>query len=130
MENYCIECGNLTTKSQRRQKFCSVKCRATHQKKDTNRRILEGEKVWFRQIRRYLIETRGEKCEECGWNKKNPITDTVPLDMDHVDGNHENNELTNLRLLCPNCHSLTPTYKGLNKGNGRSLRMKLYHKNK
>ena len=34
-------------------------------------------------------------------------------------GNFENNSETNLTLLCPNCHSLTPTYKGANKGNGR-----------
>jgi len=39
----------------------------------------------------------------------------IPLELDHVDGDRENNELSNLRLLCPNCHALTPTYRGRNK---------------
>lgn len=38
----------------------------------------------------------------------------IPLELDHIDGNHSNNELSNLRLLCPNCHALTPTYRGKN----------------
>ena len=40
----------------------------------------------------------------------------IPLELDHIDGNHYNNEFTNLRLLCPNCHAQTPTHAGKNKG--------------
>jgi 5-methylcytosine-specific restriction endonuclease McrA len=108
-------------------KFCSERCSSLHRKQETDKKIESNEKVYFRQIRRYLIEKHGEKCMECGWDKKNPITNTVPLDMDHIDGDHENNVLTNLKLLCPNCHSLTPTYKGLNRGHGRAERRKRYH---
>lgn len=39
----------------------------------------------------------------------------MPLELDHIDGNNKNNSLNNLRLLCPNCHTLTPTYRGRNK---------------
>lgn len=39
----------------------------------------------------------------------------IPLELDHIDGNSSNNNLENLRLLCPNCHALTPTYRGKNK---------------
>ena len=39
----------------------------------------------------------------------------IPLELDHIDGNSEDNSLHNLRLLCPNCHALTPTYRGKNK---------------
>jgi hypothetical protein len=121
----CEMCGEecKTHKS----KFCSERCSSLHRKQETDKKIESNEKVYFRQIRRYLIEKHGEKCMECGWDKKNPITNTVPLDMDHIDGDHENNVLTNLKLLCPNCHSLTPTYKGLNRGHGRAERRKRYH---
>jgi hypothetical protein len=63
----------------------------------------------------------------CGWNEINPKSGKVPIELEHSDGNSANNNLKNLKLLCPNHHSLTPTYKGLNKGNGRANRMKRYH---
>jgi 5-methylcytosine-specific restriction endonuclease McrA len=65
----------------------------------------------------------------CGWDEIHPITNKVPIQLDHIDGNSENNSLQNLRLLCPNCHSLTPTFGILNKGNGREWR-RLKRKNK
>ena len=46
----------------------------------------------------------------------------IPLLADHIDGNWRNNVENNLRLLCPNCDSLSPTYAALNRGNGRKNR--------
>ena len=46
--------------------------------------------------------------------------------IEHKDGNHKNNHEENLTLICPNCHSLTETYKGANRGNGRKERRKYY----
>lgn len=40
----------------------------------------------------------------------------IPIELDHIDGNPSNNVRTNLRLICPNCHAQTPTYKGKNAG--------------
>lgn len=39
----------------------------------------------------------------------------IPLTIDHIDGDNRNNELSNLIILCPNCHALTPTWCGKNK---------------
>jgi 5-methylcytosine-specific restriction endonuclease McrA len=52
-------------------------------------------------------------CSSC--NLKNWLDGKIPLELDHIDGNNENNVLTNLRLLCPNCHALTSTYRGKNQ---------------
>ena len=74
--------------------------------------------------RKALVARDGNKCSVCGihsWNDK-PIT----FEVEHKDGNSENNLHTNLCLICPNCHSQTSTYKGKNKGNGRFKRMERY----
>lgn len=66
-----------------------------------------------RTIKRILIEIRGHKCEYCGnaeWLGK-PIT----LELEHVDGNSDNNDKENLKIICPNCHSQTLTYKSKNR---------------
>lgn len=70
-------------------------------------------------IKTYLIRLRGEKCEDCGWARLNLYTDKIPIQLEHMDGNYRNNHISNLKLLCPSCHSLTPTYAGANRGNGR-----------
>ena len=74
---------------------------------------------------RYLRE-KYDACYICEWDKRNPVTNKVPLEIDHIDGNSENNTEENLRLICPNCHSLTPTFRNLNKGNGRNWRRLKY----
>jgi hypothetical protein len=79
-----------------------------------------------RVIRDWLIETRGEKCELCDWSEVNTKTGNVPITIDHIDGNSMNHKEENLRILCPNCHSLTHTYCSLNLGNGRAERREHY----
>ena len=75
-----------------------------------------------RSVKLYLIEQSNFKCSECGWNKVNPVTKKSPLEIDHIDGDCYNNDPSNLRVLCPNCHSLTETYKALNKNGKRKYR--------
>ena len=50
------------------------------------------------------------KCESCGLTEWKG--EEIPLELHHIDGNHFNNDLDNLQLLCPNCHSLTDSYCG------------------
>jgi 5-methylcytosine-specific restriction endonuclease McrA len=79
-------------------------------------------------IAKYLLRKYDSKCARCGWCECNPVTGRSPLEIDHIDGNSQNNSESNLVLLCPNCHSLTPTYKNLNKGFGRLWRREKYVK--
>lgn len=76
-----------------------------------------------RRIRQYLFEKYNCRCAKCGWGEINLVTGKSPLEVEHIDGDSKNNSPENLTLLCPNCHSLTPTYKALNKGKGRSKRI-------
>jgi len=52
-------------------------------------------------------------CELCGWNKRS-ADGRLPLELDHINGNKNDNRLNNLRVLCPNCHSLQTTHRGRN----------------
>ena len=53
------------------------------------------------------------KCQECGWSEKSK-DGRLPLELDHINGDSHDNRLENLRILCPNCHSLKPTHRGSN----------------
>jgi 5-methylcytosine-specific restriction endonuclease McrA len=77
-------------------------------------------------IRDYLIEKAGYKCSKCRWSQTNPVTKTVPLQINHIDGDSKNSRPSNLEVVCPNCHSLTPTYGSLNLGKWREKRRKRY----
>lgn len=72
-------------------------------------------------VKRYLLDTRGDKCEVCGFDKKRP-DGSSKMQMDHIDGDYTNNHISNLRLLCPNCHDDTETYGSRNKNGGRRYR--------
>ncbi len=73
-------------------------------------------------VKKYLRAKFDDKCCLCGWSQTNSVTGLVPLVADHIDGNWRNNREENLRLVCPNCDALSPTYSALNKGNGRPNR--------
>lgn len=76
-----------------------------------------------RLVRLYLIHTHGHKCMMCGISEWMHIQ--LPLVCDHIDGNAENINLDNFRIICNNCDSILPTFKGKNRGKGRKQRYKI-----
>lgn len=109
--------------------YHSNECRIEHRKSILVKKWLAGEVSGSgatgnirSPLRNYVLEQAGHKCSDCGWHRVHPKTGKVPVQIDHIDGNSTNNVLSNLRVLCPNCHSLTLTYGSLNNGNGRDAR--------
>lgn len=83
--------------------------------KAANEKILNEPfyKLSFGRLRKRIVLEQENKCNLCGisiWNNK-PIT----LELEHKDGNNQNNSRDNLECLCPNCHSQTDTWRGKNK---------------
>ena len=74
---------------------------------------------WTRNI---LIEAKTYKCCKCGICEYN--NEPITLEVNHIDGDAENNILDNLEFLCPNCHSQTSNFRALNKNSKRTYRKK------
>lgn len=126
----CLFCSKELN-SHREQKYCSRHHQHEYIYQEYIKRWLNGEETGItgktgtsNHIRRYLVGKYGNMCQECGWDKINPYTNKIPIQLEHIDGNWKNNKEENLTLLCPSCHSLTATFGGANKGNGREKRYK------
>lgn len=124
----CKECGNMLSKSQK--VFCDNNCKTNYYYKSYIGRWKQGLEGGMKgkysissRIKKYLFEKFDNKCSCCGWQEVNLFTKKIPLEIHHKDGNYMNNREENLELLCPNCHSLTNTYKNSNP-NGRAKRSK------
>lgn len=118
-EGKCLFCDKSFTYDDTRQfgKYCNNTCQQDHKFYTETKLLVEQGKISQRPtLKNYLIRVKEEKCELCNQNsfwKGNPLS----LQVDHVDGNSDNNFPINLRLLCPNCHSQQETSKNRNKKN-------------
>ena len=118
---FCKYCGNQMKGSNF---YCSIEChnKAMELKDNAKDKYIEENynNCADKTLKKYLIKHRGHRCEKCGittW-----LDQPAPIELHHMDGNSRDNRLDNLQLLCCNCHSLEPTSKGGNLGNGRRYR--------
>ena len=123
----CLHCGTKLKSSSA--KYCNATCQCEHRYIERIRQWQNGEldSPGKSSVRRYLSE-KAKGCWSCGiteWNGKD-----IVLELEHIDGNSQNNTEENLALICPNCHSQTDTYKGKNRGNGRHYRRVRYAEGK
>lgn len=136
---YCLNCGkDISFSYSSYHKYCSNSCQQEFEynkwvnKYKQNNSIAKSTK-WGQipgYLKRYIFNKYENKCCKCGWSKINPYTQTLPLEIDHINGNYKDNSEDNLQLICPNCLSLTPTYRGANRGNGRDITWSIKNKDK
>lgn len=153
----CLHCGETFQPKYSEQKFCSQHCSGVvnstgirrHGNPPTKKygtreeyysaRRLEAQKKALERLengeftdgqrgtlRKYLIQLRGYKC--CICHLEEWMGEPIPLVLDHIDGNSDNNFPDNLRLVCANCDRQLPTSKGGNRGNGRKSRRERYQR--
>lgn len=118
----CKHCGNKILGVGK--KYCSSKCQQDFQSASLISAFVNGADggdingELKKTLKRYLLDIAGNQCSECKWSKVNPFSGKVTLTIDHIDGDARNNTLANLKVLCYNCHTLTPTFNQLNRGKG------------
>ena len=133
--NSCLFCKKLLTKKVN--KYCSNQCQSDYLYVSYIKNWKAGTTNGSRgivtmniseHIKKYLVQKYKNRCSICNWSKRNTFSNKIPLEVDHIDGNSDNNIESNLRLICPNCHSLTSNFRNLNKGSGRDWRRLKYIK--
>lgn len=105
--------GKLWNKGKHKEDDDRIVSNEKHQIDDI---FTKNSKVTRKVIRGYILRNHliEYQCAFCG-NEGEWMGKPIALELDHIDGDNTNNELDNLRFLCPNCHATTNTYRGKNK---------------
>ena len=110
-------------------KYCSNKCQRDFEYVNLVEEWKHGVKSPGSNVqRKYLREKQQGKCLVCEMNEWRG--NAIPLEIDHISGDSTDNRIENLRLICPNCHAQTSTYKNKNRGSGRHYRRVRYSQGK
>ena len=91
------ECKNCKKECNKpTKKYCNIKCQQEYQTKTRINLWIEGTlKISTYSIRNYLLKKQEGKCFKCGWSEINPITNKIPLELEHIDGDWRNNSYKN-----------------------------------
>ena len=105
--------------------FCTTECQNNYSHAAYIERWLKGEENGCSgtngtstHIKRYVLDKQSNKCLKCGTNNSWQ-GEALTLELDHINGDSKCNKESNLRCLCPNCHSQTDTYRARNKNSTR-----------
>lgn len=121
VKHKCLLCNKATHHGSRR--FCSKVCREVYLIKEWKSGNINGATDYGSIktfVREHLLKECSYKCSQCGFNKPHPVSGTTILQVDHINGNCFDSSSNNLRILCPNCHAMTPTYGARNKNGKRT----------
>lgn len=77
-------------------------------------------------IKKYLLLERGHRCENCELSEW--MSQDIPLEIHHINGEPRDNRRENIQLICPNCHSLTPNFCSRNKNSNKNNKDEINHK--
>lgn len=117
----CKTCNKTFIPSSSNKVYCSLICHNNHYSNyiEKSGTFLQPGCIGGgcnKPIRKYLIKKHGNLCMICGLNANDWNSKPITLIVDHIDGDAYNYQVNNIRLVCPNCDSQLPTYKGRNKG--------------